>query len=253
MPMACDISVPDEVRSWVRDLKPDVIVNAACVSRVDECEAEATQAKAIAANTRGPGILRTNFDGLLVHFSTAHVFDGVSIRVPYKERCARNPINFYGITKLGGECAAMVRPQTLLVRTMNLFGVGPKSDFVREIRDLLALGMERSLPDDVYRTPTYIPHLAEALAVAIQRRLTGTLHLAGSECLSMLQWARMIAEVFGGDMDLIKAGAGKEGPAPRPRNGCLSTDKARRLRLPLYNTREGLEALRAWENGSTTV
>ena len=97
--LACGARIP----SFIHDLRPNVIVNAAAYTKVEE--AEANQDLAFRINGIGPGVLaRTagEIGALFVHFSTDYVFDGTA-DVPYEEDHATNPINAYGRSKLLGE------------------------------------------------------------------------------------------------------------------------------------------------------
>jgi dTDP-4-dehydrorhamnose reductase len=103
-------------------------------------------------------------------------------------------------------------------------------------------------PDQLHMTvPMHVctgKVLAEAIAAVIARpeRLTGILHLAGTDAISMLDWAKVIQQVWNLHGPRISNGPGREGEAPRPRLGGLSVKRAKSLGLPLYGLREGLVA-----------
>lgn len=246
-PLDCDITSPESIKAALASLKPDVIVNCAAWTNVDGAEDPANNDRVMAINLRGVANLRRASDGYMVHLSSGFIFNGKG--GPYSESPpdhAWNPVNVYGWSKLGGEAAAEMRNWTLVVRVADLYGVGPKTDFVRSIRDALALGLPKPLPTSLQKTPTYIPHLAEGLLAAISRNLTGTLHVAGATTMSTLEWGKMIAEHFGFDPALIVKGP-VQGAALRPRRAGLATGKARRLGIPIYSAKQGLEALSGWE------
>ena len=244
LPLDCDITSRESIRVALKTVSPDVLINCAAWTDVDGAENSANMERVLAVNLRGVGNLRVSFDGLFVHISTGFVFSGK--RGPYSEKAGWKPLNIYGWSKLGGEAAAEVRTWTLVVRVADLYGVGPKVDFVRSIRDAVALGMPKPLPDNLQKTPTYIPHLAQGLMVAIGQNLTGVLHIAGADTMSTFTWGRMIAEHFGFDPTLIIKGP-VTGVAPRPQRAGLQTAKATSLGIPIYAAKAGLEALSAWE------
>ena len=98
-----DLSDPDSIRRIVREFAPDLIVNAAAYTAVDQAESEPDLAQAI--NGVAPGILAEEAKRLgaaLIHYSTDYVFDGTK-GAPYAENDAPCPINVYGRTKLAGE------------------------------------------------------------------------------------------------------------------------------------------------------
>jgi len=240
VPLLCDVTKPDSILKAVEVMEPQVIINCAAFTAVDDAETDRFQDLAREINLRGPANLRSSFMGYFIHVSTGFVFDGKN--GPHKEGDLREPVNWYGWTKFGGEEAALIREPTLVVRTLDLYGLGPKSDFVRSIRDALELGVEKELPDYLYKTPTYIPHLAEGIMSAIQNGLNGFLHIAGSRTMNTMEWGQMIAEKFDYDPCLIVPGK-ITGDAPRPLRGGLNTDLAKSLDIPIYSPDEGLKAL----------
>jgi dTDP-4-dehydrorhamnose reductase len=243
-PLVCDITDPDSVESAIDNVSPNVIINCAAITAVDACEEQEFREQALRVNSRGPGILRTFFNGYFVHISTGFVFNGKA--GPYREDAYCEPVNWYGWTKFGGEIAAQMREPTLIIRVLDLYGVGPKSDFVRVVRDHLELGQEMDLPDSLYKTPTYVPHLSAAIMIAIGQGLSGILHAAGSKTMSTLDWGRMIAKYFDRDPALLIPGPVK-GAAKRPLRGGLNVEKARSLDIPIFSPKEGLDALKAYE------
>lgn len=232
----------------IADVKPDVIINCAAWTEVDAAEEGKNYGDVMEVNLMGPANLRQNFDGLLVQISTGFVFSGKD--GPNKEDDLCAPVNVYGWSKYGGEAAAAMREPTLVVRVLDLFGIQEKPDFVRSIRDLLEVGADFTLPDNLYGTPTYIPHLAEALLEAIGREMTGVIHIAGDLTLSRFEWGRKIAEVFDGDPNLISPTSEIKGAAPRPLRGGLNVDKAMAVGLPIYSPIDGLIALKDLEQAN---
>ena len=100
-----DLSRPDDIRSAVREARPQFIVNAAAYTAVDQAEKDETAARTI--NTEAPAVMAEEakkIDSVLVHYSTDYVFDGTK-NSPYAESDPTNPLNVYGSTKLAGEQA----------------------------------------------------------------------------------------------------------------------------------------------------
>ena len=100
-----DLSKPDSITSTIREIKPDLIVNAAAYTAVDKAESEPDLAMAI--NGIAPGIMAEEairLGAAIIHYSTDYVFDGTKA-APYVEDDAPNPINAYGQSKLAGEMA----------------------------------------------------------------------------------------------------------------------------------------------------
>ena len=248
--LRCDITKPDQIAEAVEEVQPDVIINCAAWTAVDAAEEKKNYDKVMGVNLRGPANLRQAFDGLLVHLSTGFVFNGID--GPNKEDDTLEPVNVYGWSKFGGEAAAQMREPTLVVRLLDLFGPNTidRPDFVRAIRDVLELEVDKPLPDNLYGTPTYIPHLSDALLEAIGREMTGVIHIAGDLTLSRFEWGRRIAETFDHDPNLIKPTSEIAGVAPRPLKGGLNVDKAKGLDLPIYSPIDGLAALKEFESAT---
>jgi dTDP-4-dehydrorhamnose reductase len=243
VPFDCDIADEKAVRETIEALAPRVLINCAAYTAVDDAEDEANHEKALRANTRGPFVLRRNFSGYMVHISSGYVFDGKA--GPYLEDDEPSPVCYYGWTKLGGEAAIEVGAPNLIVRVLDLFGNGPKSDFVRQVRDHLEMGQAMPLPTSLLGTPTYVPHLVEGLLASVNEGLEGVLHLAGDETMSRYAWGRKIAETCGFDATLVEPTDQVKGKAKRPLRGGLMTEKARSLGLPVYSPLDGLRALLA--------
>ena len=150
-----DLSNPDSIRRVVRDIVPDLIINAAAYTAVDLAESEPELALAI--NGVAPGILAEEAKRLgaaLIHYSTDYVFDGGKGK-PYTEDDAPCPINVYGRTKLAGERAIQaVDAPHLILRTSWVYGARGKNFLLT----ILRLARERdklSIVDDQVGAPTW--------------------------------------------------------------------------------------------------
>ena len=95
-----DLSSPFDIRRKVREVRPQLIVNAAAYTAVDQAETDERAAQAV--NAQAPGLLAEEakkIGAALIHYSTDYVFDGTK-KTPYDEMDSANPINVYGKTKL---------------------------------------------------------------------------------------------------------------------------------------------------------
>jgi dTDP-4-dehydrorhamnose reductase len=113
-----DMARTDHIRAPIDALRPDLIINAAAHTAVDQAESEAQRAFAI--NATAPGVLARAALELgvpLLHYSTDYVFDGRKPE-PYTEDDAPNPLSVYGRSKLAGEEAIReAGGQHLILRT----------------------------------------------------------------------------------------------------------------------------------------
>jgi dTDP-4-dehydrorhamnose reductase len=234
---ALDLTAPASVLKTLADFKPDVIVNAAAYTAVDKAESEPDAAMALNAN--GPARLAEaaeRMGAVLIHVSTDYVFDG-SKATPYFEDDPTAPIGAYGRSKLAGEEAVRAAaPRHIILRTAwvhSPFG----ANFVKTMLRLAADRPEVRVVDDQIGSPTYAPHLAEAI-LAISRAVTadpanarfGTYHAAGAGAVTWCGMAREIMRVsasLGGPSATVTAITTADYPtaAVRPANSRLDCTK----------------------------
>jgi dTDP-4-dehydrorhamnose reductase len=164
-----DLSDPESIRRTVREIGPDLIVNAAAYTAVDQAESEPELA--LAVNGVAPGILAEEAKRLgaaLIHYSTDYVFDGAK-GAPYTEDDEPRPINAYGRTKLAGERAIQaVDAPHLILRTSWIYGARG-NNFLLTILRLAQERDELSIVDDQVGAPTWSRALAEATSGILTR------------------------------------------------------------------------------------
>lgn len=157
-----DLSKPDAVRRTVREIAPDLIINASAYTAVDQAESEPELALAI--NGVAPGVLAEEAKRLgaaLIHYSTDYVFDGSKL-APYSEDDEPRPVSVYGRTKLAGERAIQaVDVPHLILRTSWVYGMRGKN-FLLTILRLAREREELSIVDDQLGAPTWSRALAGA-------------------------------------------------------------------------------------------
>jgi dTDP-4-dehydrorhamnose reductase len=238
-----DLDITDSrlVNAIVAEHAPDVIVNCAAYTKVDQAEIEEAAANAINGSAVELLASAANATGaLLVQISTDFVFDGAK-RTPYEINDPTHPLSAYGRSKLLGEVAARHAEKHLIVRTSWLFGVhGP--NFVRAIRNQIDKGTDplRVVSDQRGR-PTYTPHLARAVIRLAMQSARGVVHYADADECSWYDFACAIAS--GSDVT-VKPVSSDEFPRPakRPAYSVLSTERYERLTgVPPDSWREGLE------------
>ncbi len=183
-----DLDLTDQwaIRSSVRSLKPDLIVNAAAYTSVDEAEKEEDLAMAI--NGIAPGILAEEsalIKAALVHYSTDYVFDGKKGE-PYTEQDKPNPLSIYGKTKLAGEEAIrQIGIPHLILRTGWIYGLRGKN-FLLTMKRLASERDELAIVNDQYGAPTWCRQVAESTALLIAREpfkktgMDGIFHLTAA-------------------------------------------------------------------------
>jgi dTDP-4-dehydrorhamnose reductase len=162
-----DLANPDTIRTQVRSIQPDIIVNAAAYTAVDKAETEPELCMSI--NAVAPGILAElarESQALLVHYSTDYVFDGTKVGA-YSETDPTNPLSVYGASKLAGEQAiSQVDCAHLIFRTTWVYGNRGKN-FLLTILRLAAERKELKIVADQIGSPTWSRSISEATAQII--------------------------------------------------------------------------------------
>jgi dTDP-4-dehydrorhamnose reductase len=178
-----DLSRPDDLALTVRELAPDVIVNAAAYTAVDRAENDVEQARLINAKT--VGVLATEafkINALLVHYSTDYVFDGSGSR-PWREYDTPAPLSVYGRTKLEGEQAILASGCRHLVFRTSWVYAARGHNFARTMLRLAAERERLTVIDDQHGAPTGAELIADVTAHALRAtlmrpELEGLYHLA---------------------------------------------------------------------------
>lgn len=192
-----DITRLDAIRRWTADRRPDVLINCAAYTRVDQAEKEEHLARIInGLAVQNLCLACQEADIPLVHFSTDYVFDGTSPR-PYTIHDLPNPVNAYGRTKLLGEKYVLwLLGKFYLVRTSWLFGRhGP--NFIETMLGLAAKQKQVSVVNDQRGCPTWTRHLAEAVASLIESGRYGLYHATNSGPTTWFEYAREIFRLAG--------------------------------------------------------
>jgi dTDP-4-dehydrorhamnose reductase len=239
---ACDLTVPDSIRSIINAVAPQVIINAAAYTAVDTAEASPQLARAI--NTLAPGIIGAEAKKIgarVIHYSTDYVYDGTKT-TPYLETDETNPLGVYGETKRDGDVAlAESGAEHFIFRTSWVFG----SHGANFVKTVLRLGAERdklNIVADQFGAPTSAALLADLTAHAIGqlrwRNATdvpsGVYHLAAAGETS---WHGLAQAVLRGGVsrrltlklkpEAVRAITTSEYPLPakRPANSRLDTTR----------------------------
>jgi dTDP-4-dehydrorhamnose reductase len=222
-----DLADPDQIVARVRELKPQLIVNAAAYTAVDRAESEPELAMQI--NGVAPGILAEeakHLGALLIHYSTDYVFDGKK-PTPYLEADSPNPINAYGRSKLEGERGIQASGcRHVILRTSWIYGLRGKN-FLLTILRLARERRELRVVDDQVGAPTWCRDLAAVtaqLTKEAEAEKTGSLyHLTSGGATTWCGFAREILKTRGIDTP-VKAISTAEYPtlAKRPANSLLS-------------------------------
>jgi len=157
-----DLSNPSDIRRTIREVRPQLIVNAAAYTAVDA--AEKNESNAYALNTDAPAMLAEEakrLGALLVHYSTDYVFDGAK-KTPYSEADQTNPLNVYGKSKLGGEQAIRATGGSYLIFRTAWVYANRGRNFLLTILRLATEQPELRIVNDQIGAPTCAMDIAAA-------------------------------------------------------------------------------------------
>jgi len=225
----------------VRALKPDVIVNAAAYTAVDQAEAEPEHARLL--NATAVGVLASEAARLkawLVHYSTDYVFDGSGTR-PWHEADTPAPLSVYGRSKWEGEqCIQQTGCRHLIFRTSWVYAARG-GNFAKTMLRLAAERERLTVVDDQWGAPTGADMLADVSAHALRHVMqhpeaAGLYHCAASGATTWFAYAQYVIEqtrrMFPEKAMTVQhivpvPGTSFASPAPRPKNSRLDTHKLR--------------------------
>ncbi|SDT37347.1 dTDP-4-dehydrorhamnose reductase [Pseudomonas granadensis] len=234
-----DLASLESLRSTIRQIAPDVIVNAAAYTAVDKAESETELASRINGLATGVMAEEAAASGAwLVHYSTDYVFNGQGV-TPWLETDPVAPVNHYGASKLAGEQAIIASGcKHLVFRTSWVYGARG-NNFAKTMLRLAKDRETLSVIADQIGAPTGADLIADVTAVALrqvmdQQHLSGLYHLAAAGEVSWHGYATHVIEFAqaNGEQLTVKAVDPIETtayptPARRPLNSRLNTQKLR--------------------------
>jgi len=201
-----DLSNPTDIRRSVREVRPQLIINAAAYTAVDRAETDEAMVRAV--NAEAPGLIAEEakkIGAALVHYSTDYVFDGMK-QTPYEEMDSANPINVYGKTKLAGEQAIRDSGSDYLIfRTSWVYATRGRN-FLLTILRLATEREELKIVSDQIGAPTCASDLAAAtikILAGIRARNNGefvfseaggTFHMSAAGQTTWYEFAKTILE-----------------------------------------------------------
>lgn len=233
-----DITSLSAVREACAAFKPEVIINASAYNNVDKAESDEVAAYQLnAVGPRNLAVAAADGNTSVLHVSTDYVFDGLG-GAPYHEYHEPNPLSVYGHSKLAGEAAVrQVNPRHYIVRTALLYHE-EGTNFPTRMLEQREKPEVRVVSDQI-GSPTYAPHLAEAIAKLVVTGAFGTYHFAGSGGASMFEWTKELYSLFRIGVPVKPVTAAEfPRPAKRPANSVLMTIQEPMIVLPPWQ--EGL-------------
>lgn len=244
-----DIKDSASVDRVIDQHKPDVIINTAAMTQVDQCESQREVCWKTNVDAVRNLVNASRRNGChLIHVSTDFIFDGTQEMLD--ETAVPNPVNFYGESKLAGERVIMESDISwCIIRTVLVFGVTKdmsRSNIVLWVKKSLEEGKTIQVVNDQWRTPTLAEDLAMGCYLAARKKANGIYNISGKDYLSAYDIAIRTAEFFKLDKSLIKETDSTKftQPAKRPLRTGFVIEKARRdLKYEPHSFEEGLQVL----------
>ena len=238
-----DITHMDQVDALVTKIRPDIIINCAAFTRVDDCETQKEAAWQV--NVTGPENLAKTarkIHSLLVHISTDYIFDGNKIPPQsYVETHIPSPLSQYGKSKLAGERAVMNNADHyIILRTAWLYGFyGP--NFLKTIvkKAIADPATPLKIVSDQFGSPTWSFRLALQIEHLINHKARGIYHASSEGYCSWYEFAKYFLE----KLDIahnIAPCTTEEYPTPATRPKCVILEN-RHLK------NEKLNIMRNWQ------
>ena len=255
-----DLTDLNGIQDTVRQVAPDVIVNAAAYTAVDKAESDDELAQIVNASAPSALAKAANAAGaLLVHYSTDYVFDG-SGRKPWVEDDPTGPLNVYGRTKLEGEQRIAIQCAKHLIFRTSWVYAARGGNFAKT---MLRLAHERetlNVINDQFGAPTGADLLADVTAHAIAHVMrkpddAGLYHLSASGETTWFDYAKYVVDQSIREKEALRIIVKTINPvatsafptaAQRPRNSRLNTAKLQRtLGLQLAPWQQGVARMLA--------
>ena len=257
-----ELTDPVRVEKLFGAIQPEMVVHLAALADVGTAEREPERAQAINVAATAEIVRHCDWYGARLFFvSTEYVFDGS--RGPYREDEPPHPTTQYGRTKLAAELeVARLGSRASVLRTSIVYGWPEpgQRNFVPWLIGRLRGGQTYAGGADVMRSPIYVEQLVEGIVELVEGAHTGALHsgayysgvhhVAGSDWVSMYDFARAVADAFSLNRDFVVPNA-----EPTPNPDRLGLDSARtldRLGLDPFGLAEGLAAMRESPNSLLT-
>jgi dTDP-4-dehydrorhamnose reductase len=227
-----DISDLAQVETVMNHYRPDVVINTAAMTMVDDCETK--QDECWKANVKSVDNLITACEKIgarLIHVSTDFIFDGDT--GPLDENAQPNPVNFYGKSKLAAEeLLKKSKISWAILRTVLVYGIThdlSRSNIVLWVKESLEAGKTIKVVNDQWRTPTLAEDLAMGCYLAAKKNAEGVYNISGKDFMSPYDIAIATADFFKLNKSLITPTDSNQfkQPARRPLKTGFIIDKAR--------------------------
>lgn len=226
-----DICNQSEVDAIFDKYKPEIVINTAAMTNVDQCETERDACWDLNVNSVKYLVEASEkHNSHFIHLSTDFIFDGED--GPYDEEAEANPISYYGESKLAAEkLVEESKSKWAILRTVLVYGIShdmSRSNIILWVKGSLEQGKEIKVVNDQWRTPTLAEDLAMGCYLTAQKEAKGIYNISGKDFLNPYEMAVKTADFFKLDRSLIEEVDGSmfSQTAKRPPKTGFKLDKA---------------------------
>jgi dTDP-4-dehydrorhamnose reductase len=223
-----DLDSKEALIQALEALEPQLVIHAAGLTSIEQCEANPTLAKYINVDlTKNLVMVCAKLNIPMVYISTDHLFSGNESLV--QEDYQVSPVNVYAKTKAEAEaCVLDSDAKALIIRT-NFYGWGTsyRESFSDMVINHLRVGKKISLFKDIYYTPILVEPLVHTAHELVQKKAQGIFNVVGDDRISKYDFGLKLAREFNLDNDLIDEGKIIDKPSlvNRPHDMSLSNQK----------------------------
>ncbi len=244
-----DITDSIQTEKIISQLKPEVVINTAAMTQVDQCETDRDLCwKGNVTGVENLIAACAKNQTHLVHVSTDFIFDGT--HGPLDENAVPNPVNYYGESKLAAE--KVIQQSSIswtILRTVLVFGVTPdmsRSNIVLWVKKSLEDGKTINVVNDQWRTPTLAEDLAMGCYLSAKKKARGIYNISGEEMMTPYDIAMQTADFFKLNKSLINATDSSKFKQPAlrpPKTGFIITKAKNELGYQPHSFEEGLAVM----------
>lgn len=220
-----DIANANEVMEYVSKIHPDIIINCAAYTNVDDCEKN--QELAYRINVDGPknlSVASNEVGAVLVHISSDYVYDGRK-KEPYLEEDDYAPQSVYGMTKMKGDAyVTEIAHKYFIVRTAWLYGEG--KNFPLTMLKLAEKRKQIAVVMDQIGSPTSAYEVVKVIDLLCKSDQYGVYHATCEGSCSWAEFAKTLFELCEVNVEVVPVTSEEYGsPATRPAYSVLENKK----------------------------
>ncbi|GAA5025744.1 NAD(P)-dependent oxidoreductase [Marivirga lumbricoides] len=247
--LSLDITNEKEVMQTIEKERPDVIINTAAMTNVDQCETEKENCWKLNVDAVKYLINASEkINAFLLHLSTDFIFDGEG--GPYKEEDTPNPVSYYGESKLAAEKLLLESHiDWAIARTVLVYGIAhdmSRSNIILWVKKSLEEGKNINVVDDQWRSPTLAEDLAQGCFLIVEKKARGIFNISGKDFMTPYEMAIQTADYFKLDKALITKTDGskfKQTAKRPPRTGFILDKAYKVLDYKPHSFKEGIAIL----------